>query len=74
MNAADPRVSVVLCTLGRSTGLGRAITSVLEQQGVDFELVLVDNAPETGDALRVAAPLASARLRYVAEQIGRAHV
>lgn len=45
------KISVMIPTFRRPAGLRRALTSVLAQQGApDFEVVVVDNAPEGGAA------------------------
>jgi glycosyltransferase involved in cell wall biosynthesis len=59
--------SVVLCTLGRSATLRRAITSVLAQRDVELELILVDNEPASGRTLAAIAGLSDDRLRYIVQ-------
>jgi glycosyltransferase involved in cell wall biosynthesis len=49
---AQPLVSVVIPAYNRSSVLTRAVKSVLEQEGIDFELLLVDDAsPEPAEEL-----------------------
>lgn len=43
-----PEVSVILPTFNRRDYVGEAIQSVLEQQGCDFELVVVDDSSSDG--------------------------
>ena len=62
-----PASSVILCTIGRSAGLKRAMASVLAQRAVDFELIVVDNAPGSGNTVSVVQSFDDPRLRYVAE-------
>jgi glycosyltransferase involved in cell wall biosynthesis len=59
--------SVVVCTIGRHPGLRTALTSLLAQRHVPFEIIVVDNAPETGRTAAVVAELADPRLRSVTE-------
>jgi glycosyltransferase involved in cell wall biosynthesis len=59
--------SVVLCTLGRSATLRRAVTSVLAQRDVELELILVDNEPATGRTLAAIVGLSDDRLRYIVQ-------
>ncbi len=59
--------SVVLCTLGRNEGLREAVRSILGQEGINFELIVVDNDPGSGGTLRSIEGLADHRMRYVAE-------
>jgi glycosyltransferase involved in cell wall biosynthesis len=63
--SATPDISVVIATYNRRKSLPRAIASVLAQEGVSFELIVVDDASSdgTGDEL---ASIADARLRVIA--------
>ncbi len=63
MDAAGPRVSVVMSTYNRPRVLASAIRSVLAQTMRDFELIVVGDAcrDETGEAV---ATFADPRLRY----------
>jgi len=60
-----PDISVVLATYNRRRTLPRAIASVLAQDGVDFELIIVDDASrdDTGAYL---ATLTDPRIRIIA--------
>ncbi len=59
------RVSVLVPARNEEANLARLLPSVLSQQGVDFELVVVDDASEDGTA-RVLADHADPRLVAVA--------
>ncbi len=59
-----PRVSVVLPTYNRSTVIGRAIKSVLEQTYVDFELIVVDDG-STDSTLNVLDRYDPSRVRVI---------
>ena len=58
------RVSVVITTRNRAELLKRAIDSVLSQQGVDLELVVVDDGSED-DTPAVLAAIRDERLRAI---------
>jgi glycosyltransferase involved in cell wall biosynthesis len=64
-----PPVSVIVCTRDRAEALARCLDGVEAQAYPDFEILVVDNAPESG---AVAALLAARRpavpLRRVVEQ------
>ena len=62
--AATPDVSVVLATYNRRHSLPRAIASVLAQDDVRFELIVVDDASCDGTADYLAA-LADPRIRTI---------
>jgi glycosyltransferase involved in cell wall biosynthesis len=57
-------VSVIIPTRNRSALLATTIRSVLRQQGVDFEIVVVDEA-STDDTLAVIDAFGDARIRVV---------
>ncbi len=61
--------SVVLCTTGVSTDLGRSMQSVLAQDYRDLELIVVDNRPATGVVRDAVGEIHDPRLRYVAEPV-----
>lgn len=67
---AGPSVAVILCTVGREERLRRCIQSLLAQRLADFEVVVVNNRPETGEVWRTVNSIADddKRLRYVSEQ------
>jgi len=62
-----PDISVVLATYDRRHSLPRAIASVLAQDGVRFELIVVDDASRDGTADYLAT-LADPRIRTIAAQ------
>jgi len=64
--AADgaPDISVVLATYDRRHSLPRAVASVLAQEGVRFELIIVDDASRDGTAAYLAT-LADPRIRTI---------
>ena len=43
----DPLVSVIIATIGRSNGLPRAVRSVINQSWQNFEVIVVDNGPNS---------------------------
>ena len=59
-----PEISVVLATYNRRHSLPRAIASVQAQDGVRFELIVVDDA-SSDDTLAHLATLADARIRVI---------
>ncbi|HEV2973946.1 MAG TPA: glycosyltransferase family 2 protein [Solirubrobacteraceae bacterium] len=62
-------VAVIVPTVGRGEQLRRCIRSLLAQRGMQFEVIVVDNRPATGEAWRTVSALAAEdpRVRYVAE-------
>ena len=65
----DLSVAVIVPTVGREEQLTRCIRSLLAQQRAKFEVIVVDNRPSTGTALRTVSALTAEdpRVRYVAE-------
>jgi glycosyl transferase family 2 len=65
----DTSVAVIVSTIGREEQLARCLRSVLAQQRIGLEVVVVDNRPETGDTWRTVSAVAAgdARVRYVSE-------
>jgi glycosyltransferase involved in cell wall biosynthesis len=63
-------VAVIVATVGREAQLERCLRSLLAQRASDFELIVVDNRPATGRALRTVSALAAEdpRVRYLAER------
>jgi glycosyltransferase involved in cell wall biosynthesis len=62
-----PDISVVLATYNRRHSLPRAIASVLAQDGVHFELIVVDDASRDGTADYLAT-LGDPRIRAIAAE------
>jgi len=62
-----PDISVVLATYDRRPVLSRAIASVLAQDGVRFELIVVDDASRDGTPAYLAT-LEDPRIRVIAAQ------
>jgi GT2 family glycosyltransferase len=68
--ADDPgSVSVVVCTYDRPAGLSRTLASILEVDWPEFEVVVVDNAPDRPGTREAVHELGDPRLRYVAEPV-----
>jgi O-antigen biosynthesis protein len=60
--------AVVLCTVGQRGQLRRCISSLLAQQDIEPEIIVVDNRPATSETARAIEPFADCdRVRYVAE-------
>ncbi|WP_432122836.1 glycosyltransferase [Streptomyces sp. S1] len=66
---APPRTSVVVATRERPEQLARALDSLLAQDHPDFELIVVDNAPRTGDTRDLVVRKYADRVRYVREDV-----
>jgi glycosyltransferase involved in cell wall biosynthesis len=62
-----PDISVVLATYNRRHSLPRAVTSVLAQDDVRFELIVVDDASRDGTA-EYLATLSDPRIRTIAAE------
>ncbi|HUF30207.1 MAG TPA: glycosyltransferase [Gemmatimonadaceae bacterium] len=62
----EPPVSVVICTRDRPNSLARCLDSIAQIDYPEFEVVIVDNAPSTDAARRLAS---SHDFRYVEEPI-----
>jgi glycosyltransferase involved in cell wall biosynthesis len=60
---SDPKVSVVIPTFNRSAFLQQAITSVLAQTYLDFEIIISDNA-STDDTAAIVGGFPDERIRY----------
>ena len=65
----EPQVSAIICTHNRDHYLGAAIDSLLAQDFVNFEVVVVDNASHDRTREVVEARLGDPRLKYVYEPI-----
>jgi glycosyltransferase involved in cell wall biosynthesis len=67
---APPEVTVVIPTQGRWRLLRRTLSGVLRQQGVDFEVVIVDDGSSDETAERLAE-LGDPRIRPIRHEVGR---
>lgn len=63
---ADPRVSVAVCTLGHSPHLPATLRALVAQTTISVEVLVIDNAPESGRVARLADSFPSG-VRVVAE-------
>jgi GT2 family glycosyltransferase len=72
----DLSVAVVVPTVGREEQLGRCLRSLLAQRGPKLEVIVVDNRPASGAALRIVSALAAedSRVRYLSESRGGSSV
>ncbi|HEY9263186.1 MAG TPA: glycosyltransferase, partial [Mycobacterium sp.] len=65
--ANAPRISVVVATRERPHLLGICLDALLGMAYPDYEIVVVDNAPETADTARLVNSRYDSSLRYVRE-------
>ncbi|ACB52682.1 glycosyl transferase, family 2 [Crocosphaera subtropica ATCC 51142] len=66
---SNPQIAAIICTHNRDPYLGDAIKSLLAQEGVSYEVLIVDNG-STDSTKDVVAPfLSNPHLRYVYEPI-----
>jgi O-antigen biosynthesis protein len=66
----EATTAIILCTTGgRGDQLRRCLRSLVAQAGVEFELIVVDNRPDSGKARGLVNPLAAEdpQVRYVSE-------
>jgi len=63
---AAPSLTVAVCTRDRPAELARCLDALLASRGVEFELLVVDNAPAT-DAVRVMLEARFPQVRYARE-------
>ncbi|GGV77590.1 hypothetical protein GCM10010294_45450 [Streptomyces griseoloalbus] len=66
---APPFTSVVVATRERAGQLARALESLLAQEHPHFEVVVVDNAPVTGETRELVERKYGERVRYVCEPV-----
>ncbi|WP_240999627.1 glycosyltransferase, partial [Streptomyces sp. Tu 4128] len=66
---APPSAGVVVATRERADQLARALDSLLAQDHPDFEIVVVDNAPVTGETRELVERKYDERVRYVCEPV-----
>ncbi|GHH89633.1 hypothetical protein GCM10017779_01540 [Streptomyces capillispiralis] len=64
-----PFASVVVATRERAGQLARALDSLLAQEHPRFEVVVVDNAPVTGETRELVERKYGERVRYVCEPV-----
>ncbi|GAA4301830.1 hypothetical protein GCM10023086_17900 [Streptomyces venetus] len=64
-----PYTSVVVATRERAGQLARALDSLLAQDHPRFEIVVVDNAPVTGETRELVERKYAERVRYVCEPV-----
>ena len=67
---SSPKVSVIMPTYNHAPFVGEAITSVLAQQGVDFELLIADDGSHD-DTVAVARTHQDDRIRITANAVNR---
>jgi GT2 family glycosyltransferase len=63
------QVSVIVCTYDRPAGLSRTLASILKVDWDEFEVVVVDNAPDKPGTRAAVQELGDPRLRYVPEPV-----
>ncbi|MEM8780084.1 MAG: glycosyltransferase family 2 protein [Cyanobacteria bacterium P01_G01_bin.49] len=66
---SDPQIAAVICTYNRDRYLGDAIDSLLSQEGVNYEALVVDNGSTDNTKQVVESRLSHPRLTYVYEPI-----
>ncbi len=65
----NPKIAAIICTHNREPYLGDAIKSLLAQEGVNYEVLIVDNG-STDRTKEVVEPfLSKSQIRYVYEPI-----
>lgn len=69
VGAVPPFASVVVATRERAGRLARALDSLLAQEHPRFEVVVVDNAPVTGETRELVEGEYGERVRYVCEPV-----
>ena len=80
MENAEPLVSILICTYNRSAWLKRAINSVLAQDFIHFELIIIDDC-SSDDTSAVVNAYKDERIRYIRNEVNvgsiqgdRAHI
>jgi glycosyltransferase involved in cell wall biosynthesis len=61
-------IAAIICTHNRDKYLGAAIDSLLQQEGVNYEAIVVDNASSDRTREVVESRLSNPRLKYVYEE------
>ena len=67
MKNNKPDISVIMITFNHELFIEKAVKSVLDQQGADFELIIVDNA-STDDTPKLIAMFKDQRIRYFCQE------
>ena len=67
MKNNKPEISVVMITFNHELFIEKAVKSVLDQQGADFELIVVDNS-STDDTPKLIAKFKDQRMRYFCQE------
>ncbi|WP_399887420.1 glycosyltransferase [Streptomyces sp. BBFR51] len=67
--SVPPSATVVVATRERAGPLARALDSLLAQDHPDFDVVVVDNAPLTGETRDLVLRKYGERVRYVCEPV-----
>lgn len=67
----QPFVSVIITTYNRPQLLPRAVASVLMQEGVGFELLVIDDGSLEGDTRAVAEGFRDTRIHYIHHEQNR---
>ena len=65
----NPQIAAIICTHNREAYLGDAINSLLAQEGVNYEVLIVDNGSTDNTKEVVAQFLSKYRVGYVYEPI-----
>jgi glycosyltransferase involved in cell wall biosynthesis len=66
---SNPQIAAIICTHNRDHYLGDAIDSLLAQEGVNYEILVVDNGSTDGTKEVVKPYLSHPRFNYVYEPI-----
>ncbi len=64
-----PQIAAIICTHNRDHYLGDAIDSLLAQEGVNYEILVVDNGSTDDTKQVVESRLSSPHVNYVYEPI-----
>ncbi|CAA9588984.1 MAG: hypothetical protein AVDCRST_MAG86-4287 [uncultured Truepera sp.] len=75
-DAQKPFVSVIIATHNRTQGLATCLESLGRQNYPNFEIIVVDNAPDTDETFRFMQRYTAQQVRYVREDtpgLARAH-
>ena len=67
MKNNKPDISVIMITFNHELFIEKAVRSVLDQEGADFELIIVDNT-STDDTPKLIATFKDQRIRYFCQE------